>query len=549
MPPAPARAARRRARRRSRCGAPGSATPRRRRSPDTTADAETMSAGSSRGGPPQAALAVDREGLSVPPHSAAAEGQDPDRHREDVPERKEARVGQARNAGGPPRDVPTGQPGHEIRGERRHRRRRRAGAGEREEREGQPEGDERQQITHRPHGADRAGPPELVADQRPEVVLVDDRLDDERRELDAPATLRHHPSEHVIVGEVVDDALETPQRVEHVPAACDRGAERVRQWLQRGCHQGRREEPVVDVHRPDGRRKAWNQYSDVEAGDEAVPLVGERRHDGPQVFGPHPDVAVGQDDHVVPGTLVDVDDVAQFRIRTQRMTIADEHDVEAGEFFDEPMHDVNGGIARIADPEDELKARVGLLAEAAERLVEERLHAAQWLQHTDRWRKVGVGGTAASEGVSAIRRPRPVSRGDERERDENIGHVGHDMAPVFAISGRLPTGAGRQAIAQTTRPPAAHASSRRCRRSPNAKPALGARPRAAKMAVLLPSWIPILAGTMNSTPSTAADSVSMEMIVDADTRSPSERQMRYASTAPHAYAAAKSNVAAANRPR
>src|SRR5437773_10852402 len=109
--------------------------------------------------------------------------------------------------------------------------------------------------------------------------------------------------------------------------------------------------------------------------------------------------------------------------------------------------------------------------------------------------------------------------------------------------------AGRQAIAQTTRPPAAHASSRRCRRSPNAKPALGARPRAAKMAVLLPSWIPILAGTMNSTPSTAADSVSMEMIVDADTRSPSERQMRYASTAPHAYAAAKSDVAAANRPR
>src|SRR2546425_3485958 len=72
------------------------------------------------------------------------------------------------------------------------------------------------------------------------------------------------------------------------------------------------------------------------------------------LFRSHPDVAVGQDDHVVPGTLVDVDDVAQFRIRTQRMTIADEHDVEAGEFFDEPMHDVNGGIARNAYPEDEL---------------------------------------------------------------------------------------------------------------------------------------------------------------------------------------------------
>src|SRR2546425_455629 len=130
------------------------ATPRRRRSPDTTADAETMSAGSSRGGPPQAALAVDREGLSVPPHSAAAEGQDPDRHREDVPERKEARVGEARNAGGPPRDVRTDQPGHEIRGERRPRCRGRAGAGGRKERKG---GREREERHGKPPRAQPAG--------------------------------------------------------------------------------------------------------------------------------------------------------------------------------------------------------------------------------------------------------------------------------------------------------------------------------------------------------------------------------------------------------
>src|SRR5437879_12119512 len=101
------------------------------------------------------------------------------------------------------------------------------------------------------------------------------------------------------------------------------------------------------------------------------------------------------------------------------MTIADEHDVEAGEFFDEPMHDVNGGITRIADPEDELKARVGLLAEAAERLVEERLHAAQWLQHTDRRREAGQGGTPATEGASPMRRPCPVPRGGEREPRHN----------------------------------------------------------------------------------------------------------------------------------
>src|SRR2546428_13622812 len=97
------------------------------------------------------------------------------------------------------------------------------------------------------------------------------------------------------------------------------------------------------------------------------------------------------------------------------MTIADEHDVEAGEFFDEPVHDVNGGIARIADPEDELKARVILLTEAAERLVEQRLHAAPWLQHPDRRREAGWDGASAPEGASAIPRPRPVSPRHERE--------------------------------------------------------------------------------------------------------------------------------------
>src|SRR5262249_8854296 len=103
---------------------------------------------------------------------------------------------------------------------------------------------------------------------------------------------------------------------------------------------------------------------------------------------------------------------------------------EARELAAEPAHDVDGGIAGIADAEDELKARIVLSTEAPERLVEPGLHTAEGLQHTDRWRKGRVGGTAAPEDASTVRRPRPVPRRNERERDEDIAHECHDLAPV-----------------------------------------------------------------------------------------------------------------------
>src|SRR5262249_42510057 len=152
-----------------------------------------------------------------------------------------------------------------------------------------------------------------------------------------------------------------------------------------------------------------------EARDETGPVVGEGRHDRPQVIGPDLNVAVGQHDHVVTGALVDVDHVAQLRIGPQRVSITDERDVEARELVAEPAHDVDGGIAGIADAEAELKARIVLSTEAPEGLVEPGLHTAEGLQHTDRWRGAGRKGAPAPEDASTVRRPRPVPRRNERE--------------------------------------------------------------------------------------------------------------------------------------
>src|SRR5262249_38047623 len=154
---------------------------------------------------------------------------------------------------------------------------------------------------------------------------------------------------------------------------------------------------------------------------------------------------------------------------------------------------------------------------------------AERLEHAHRWRERRARGAPARKDVDAPRGPCPISRGHDREHDEEIGNVSHVTAPVWRCRiGREAGGAGdaRHTIAQITSPPAAQTSSRRCRIRPNANPALGARPSAAKIAVLPPSWTPSLAGTTKSTPSTVADNVSMARIVDGDRSSPSERQMR-----------------------
>ncbi|KGS68177.1 glycosyl transferase, family 2- domain protein [Burkholderia pseudomallei MSHR7527] len=114
----------------------------------------------------------------------------------------------------------------------------------------------------------------------------------------------------------------------------------------------------------------------IQASDDTDRRIGERRRHARQIIGLDRDVAVGDHDAAVARALGEIDEIADLQVRAVHARVDHELDVAIGIVGLQPAHDGDGRIGRGRDAEQQLIARMPLLAEGREVFVEMRLRSA-----------------------------------------------------------------------------------------------------------------------------------------------------------------------------
>ncbi len=140
-------------------------------------------------------------------------------------------------------------------------------------------------------------------------------------------------------------------------------------------------EPFIDENRSEQGPEPRARSATVRAGHDADLRVQERHDDVRQIVRGDVHVTVRNDQKIMAGQRHHVHQIADFAAAASLSRINGQLQIQPGIFALQSMHDSDGRIFRIAHAEDDLEARVALLAERAQSFVQLVLGAAQRLQH------------------------------------------------------------------------------------------------------------------------------------------------------------------------
>jgi len=187
----------------------------------------------------------------------------------------------------------------------------------RQQRENEPMGDDTAQMPRLIDQADGPAPAQFMAEQVAGAVFSRGMADPHGGNRQGVAHLPHRAAHFIVIGKMVGESGEAAHGIQSLAAQRDRGAETGRSQAQRRTQHRIGQECVGGAHRrqrgPE-RMATPRRLAGIEAGHDADTGPSQRRRHLGQPERAHCDIAIRQDQGVVPGQRQHVDQVGNLGI-------------------------------------------------------------------------------------------------------------------------------------------------------------------------------------------------------------------------------------------